>query len=59
MTAAFCVCRKLRYYMRYIPPGVTDIQLYGVCKATVHDPDPGYYRYCFKLNTHKYNFQLS
>ncbi|KAL0049902.1 hypothetical protein WJX82_000282 [Trebouxia sp. C0006] len=35
---------KLRYYMRYIPPGVTDIQLYGVCKATVHDPDPGYYR---------------
>lgn len=38
-------CRKLRYFMRYIPPGVTDIQLYGVSKATVHDPDPGYYRY--------------
>ncbi len=36
--------------MRYIPPGVTDIQLYGVCKATVHDPDPGYYRYCFHNN---------
>ncbi|DBA85294.1 TPA: hypothetical protein ACH3X2_005986 [Trebouxia sp. C0005] len=35
---------KLRYYMRYIPAGVTDIHLYGVCKATVHDPDPGYYR---------------
>lgn len=31
--------------MRYIPPGVTDIQLYGVSKATIHDPDPGYYRY--------------
>lgn len=30
--------------MRYIPPGVTDLQLYGVSKATVHDPDPGYYR---------------
>ncbi|KAL3131777.1 hypothetical protein ABBQ38_007494 [Trebouxia sp. C0009 RCD-2024] len=35
---------KLRYYMRYIPPGVTDVQLYGVSKATIHDPDPGYYR---------------
>lgn len=31
--------------MRYIPPGVTDIQLYGVSKATIHDPDPAYYRY--------------
>ncbi len=46
--------------MRYIPPGVTDIQLYGVCKATVHDPDPGYYRCCFPTNhTHKCNLQLS
>ena len=32
--------------MRYIPPGVTDVQLFGVSKATVHDPDPGYYRCC-------------
>ena len=31
--------------MRYIPPGITDIQLYGVSKATIHDPDPAYYRY--------------
>lgn len=30
--------------MRYIPPGVTDVQLYGVCQSTIHDPDPGYYR---------------
>jgi len=46
--------------MRYIPPGVTDIQLYGVCKATVHDPDPGYYRYFFQINhTDTCNLQLS
>ena len=35
--------RKLRYYMRYIPPGVTDVQLYGISQSTIHDPDPGFY----------------
>ena len=36
-------CRKLRYYIRYIPPGVTDVQLYGISQSTIHDPNPGFY----------------
>lgn len=31
--------------MRYIPPGVSDVQLYGAYQATIHDPDPDYYRW--------------
>ena len=34
-----CVCSKMRYYEKFVPSGVKELQLYGVYDSTLNDPD--------------------
>lgn len=37
-------CRRIRYFRRFLAPGVRQVRLYGVYQATVHDDDMEFYR---------------
>jgi len=47
--------RRLRYFRRYLDPGMQEVRLYGVYKATEHDDDTQFYREMF----HRHCLQAS